>query len=409
MKKILQITIEVNRNSVGKIAEQIGEVVLQNNWESNITYSRSGGHSKSKLIKIGTFLDTIWHVFETRLFDNHANASRIATYFLIRKIKKIKPDIIHLHHIHGYYINKKILFNFLNKSDLPVVWTFHDCWSFTGHCAYFDYVGCNKWQESCSNCPQIKSYPKSFYVDRSKRNFEEKKYIFNSINNLTIVPVSDWLASKVKESFLKDHSIKVIKNGIDLDVFSPQSKQNVLLDKLNLKGKKIILGVASTWDQRKGLSEFIKLNEILNNDYFQIVLVGLTKNQIANLPEKIIGMEKTNNAEELAEIYSNADVFVNPTLEDTYPTTNLESISCGTPVVTYNTGGSIESITRETGIIIEKYDIFGLKEAIIEITQNGKAYYKSNCRNHALRNFSKRQKFEEYLSLYKEILKINEN
>ena len=409
MKKILQITIEVNRNSVGKIAEQIGEVVIKNNWESYITYSRSSGQSKSKLIKIGTFLDTIWHVAETRLFDNHASSSRIATYFLIRKIKKIKPDIIHLHHLHGYYINKKILFNYLNKSDLPVVWTFHDCWSFTGHCAYFDYVGCNKWQESCSNCPQIKSYPKSFYVDRSKRNFEEKKYIFNSINNLTIVPVSDWLASKVKESFLKDHSIKVIKNGIDLDVFSPQSKQNVLLDKLNLKGKKIILGVASTWAQRKGLSEFIKLNEILNNDYFQIVLVGLTKNQIANLPEKIIGMEKTNNAEELAEIYSNADVFVNPTLEDTYPTTNLESISCGTPVVTYNTGGSIESITRETGIIIEKYDIFGLKEAIIEITQNGKAYYKSNCRNHALRNFSKRQKFEEYLSLYKEILKINEN
>jgi len=218
--KVFQISIEVNKNSVGKIAEQIGEEILRNKGESYITYARSCLPSKSKTIKIGNRFDLYYHGVQTRLFDTHCLHSKRATNNLIKQIDKIAPDIIHLHHIHGYFIHMEILFNYLKKKNYPVVWTFHDCWSFTGHCAFFDTVDCNKWKTLCYDCELKKSYPASYLIDRSTKNFELKKKLFTSLDNLTIVPVSLWLQDLVKQSFLKNQKMELIKNGVDISVFN---------------------------------------------------------------------------------------------------------------------------------------------------------------------------------------------
>ncbi|MBL1219834.1 glycosyltransferase [Chryseobacterium sp. L7] len=401
--KIFQISSEVNIGSVGRIAEQIGENILNENWESYIAYGREELPSKSKVFKIGNKLDVYRHVVYTRLTDKHGYGSEKPTYQLIEKIKEVNPDIIHLQHLHGYYINISILFNYLSSVKAKVVWTFHDCWSFTGHCAYYEMIDCQKWQQECFDCPQLSEYPKSLCVDRSKENFRDKKKLFTSVSNLTIVPVSTWLEGEVKKSFLKESKITTIHNGIDLETFSP--KKSDIRNKYNLSGKFIILGVASPWDKRKGLKYFIKLAEKLK-DNRKIVLVGLSKKQIKDLPSNIIGLERTKNVSELANLYSAADVFVNPTLEDTFPTTNLEALACGTPVITFLSGGSAEAIDINTGIIVEKGNIEKLIFAIDEIEFKTKEFYSENCRNRAVLMFDKSKSFSKYIKLYKKILAI---
>lgn len=403
MIKVLQISIEINSGSVGRIAEQIGETILANGWSSYITYARNINPSKSNIIKIGSKLDIYKHGIATRIFDNHGFSSITATKRLIKEIKLISPDIIHLHHLHGYYINIELLFQYLKESQKPVVWTFHDCWSFTGHCAYFDYVGCEKWKTQCFACEQKQEYPKSLFFDRSELNYNEKKRIFNSVKNMTIVPVSIWLSTKIKDSFLKEYPCKVIQNGIDLDVFYPRETKNQIIEKYNIKNKYILLGVASTWEKRKGLEEFFKLARIINDDFI-IILVGLSQNQINKLPSNIIGIKRTENTEELAMLYSGSDIFINPTLEDTFPTTNLESLACGTPIITYSTGGSVESVNDKTGLIVEQGDVEGIYKAIKKIIENGKKSYSKNCRENAEINFNKHSKFIEYLDLYKSLI-----
>jgi len=407
MPTLLQISIEVNSGSVGRIAEQIGEVVLENGWSSYITYARNNNPSTSRVIRIGDKLDLYRHGLETRIFDNHCFSSKSATKELIETIKEIKPDIINLHHLHGYFINIEILFSFLKESNIPIVWTFHDCWSFTGHCAYFDYVGCEKWKTECYNCEQKGEYPKSLIFDRSRQNYIDKKRIFTDVKNLTIIAVSNWLSMKVKDSFLKNYPLEVIQNGIDINIFYPRKSRTKIDELYDVKDKFVILGVASTWEKRKGFNEFIKLVELLDNRFYRIILVGLSKNQIKELPKPIIGIERTESVDQLAEIYSASNVFLNPTFEDTFPTTNLESLACGTPVITYRTGGSVESLDQNTGIVVDKGDVAGLIDAIEIIENNGKEFYEENCVNRAFNNFDKRIRFHDYLELYRNILKNN--
>ncbi len=405
MIKILQISIEVNSGSVGRIAEQIGGVVLDNGWSSYITYARNINPSKSKLIRIGNKIDIYKHGVSTRIFDNHCFSSKKATLNLIKNIDDIKPNIIHLHHLHGYFINIEILFTYLAKIDLPIVWTFHDCWSFTGHCAFFEYIDCNKWKTECYNCEQKKEYPKSILLDRSRQNFRDKKRIFNSVNNMTIVPVSNWLSDIVKDSFLYKYPVQVIQNGIDLNVFKIKTNKQVIERKFNVTNKFIILGVASTWDKRKGLDEFIKLNEIINKNEFIIILIGLSNSQKNKIPDSMIGISRTEDVEELADFYSASDVFFNPTFEDTFPTTNLESLACGTPVITYKTGGSVEAVSKKTGFVVEKGDVNKAFDCMNLIKERGSESYKDDCRERAKRKFDKNIKFNDYLELYKKLIR----
>lgn len=397
--KLLQINISANHGSTGKIAEQIGRLAIADGWESYIAYGREAGESESKLIHIGNMWDERWHGLQTRLFDRHGLASKYATKKLVEKINVIQPDIIHLHNIHGYYLNYPILFDFLSEYGKPVVWTLHDCWSFTGHCAHFDAIGCEKWKTHCANCPLRGSYPSSFLIDGSSRNFELKKKYFNLPKNLTLVPVSHWLEKLLRQSFLGDHYINMIYNGIDLTNFRPYLAAKIH----SAFGKTVVLGVASVWEERKGLSDLIKLSK---HDDLQVVLIGLNDSQLKNLPSNVVGLKRTSDQRELAEYYSSADVFVNPTYQDTFPTVNLEAMACGTPVVTYNTGGSPESLTEETGIVVPKGDVERLYSAIKSIigkSPTEKEEQRRLCVERA-KDFDAKVRYEEYINLYEKLL-----
>lgn len=407
MATLLQINTTLNYGSTGRIAEQIGLTAREQGFECAIIHGpRMKNPSQLTAIQANSSFDEKIHgVWYSRLLDRHGLGSRRATEKLVRKIdSEIKPDIIHLHNIHGYYINYQVLFEYLHTVSTPVVWTLHDCWTFTGHCCYFDSVGCERWKESCYKCPLKHSYPQSLLCDRSAENYQLKKDLFSAISDrLTLVPVSEWLAQLVKQSFLKQCGIKTIHNGIDLQMYSPAVSKN-LIEKYELAGKSIILGVAAPWSKRKGLDDFIRLHELLPSTQYAIVLIGLSDKQLADLPAGIIGIKRTQNVQELAQWYSAADVFVNPTYEDNYPTTNLEAMACGTPVITYRTGGSPEAVTPDTGLVVEKGDLAGLVAAIRTATSWNRDEIRQNCRKRAENHFDRQLCFQSYIDLYNNLI-----
>ena len=404
MAKILQINISANRGSTGKIADGIGRSVLSEGWKSYLAYGGSHRPSESQLISIGGKWNTYTHALQSRLFDNHGLASRCATTRFIEKMRQIKPDIVHLHNIHNYYINYPLLFNFLKETNVPVVWTLHDCWPFTGHCAHFDAIKCEKWKTGCHHCKGLNNYPMSWFADRSKKNYELKKRLFTSIiDRLTIITVSNWIEEFVKESFLNQAKIQTIHNGIDLLTFQP-SQSNQIRKKYQIDDQFVILGVASPWNATKGLSDFIKLREILPINKYTIFLVGLSKKEITKLPQNVIGITRTDSPKELAELYSMADVFFNPTYEDNYPTTNLEAIACGTPVITYDTGGCKEAVTGDVGYVVPQEKKKKTVEIISKWQTNGTKNFHLLCRQHAERHFDGSKKFEKYIEIYKSLL-----
>ena len=331
--------------------------------------------------------------------DKHGNGSLWATKSFIKKIDTLKPDIIHIHNLHGYYINYDVLFDFLKRRNIPVIWTLHDCWSFTGHCAYFDLIQCEKWKTRCFNCDNKKEYPYALF-DNSNHNYVQKKQAFCGISNMTLVPVSNWLDGLLHDSFLKDYPSRVIHNGIDLNVFKPTD--NDLRKKYNLDNKCVILGVADGFGVRKGLRDFVKLQTILSDEY-KIILIGVSDTDIKLIPQGIIAIRRTDSQVELAKFYTMADVFLNPTYEDNYPTTNLEAIACGTPVITYQTGGSPESVSTDTGFVVEKGNIKEVLERINEIRKSTELY-KSSCIKYAEKYFDKNICFENYIDLYRSVL-----
>lgn len=406
-KKIFQIAVEVNTGSTGTIAESIGKLVIKQGWKSYIAYGRYACPSNSEVIKISSAFDVALHVMATRLFDRHGMGSKNTTKKLISKIDKIKPDIIHLHHLHGYYINIELLFEYLHYSKIPVVWTFHDCWSVTGHCCYFDDIGCDKWKNECSNCPQLNDYPASLIFDRSKKNYYLKKTLFNKVQNLTIVSVSNWLKSIVDQSFLKNAAGTVIYNGVDVNTFKPLESITKTIDN-NYNNKFVILGVASPWSKRKGFADFIKFSNLLCDDEL-IVLVGLDKKLLKNLPHNIHGISRIEGKEELVKLYNRANVYVNLSVEETFGLTTAEALACGTPAIVYNSTAGPELLDEDTGFVIPKRDILRLRRAVSIIKENGKELYSAKCRARALKLFDESEKFGEYINLYKSLFKGNSN
>lgn len=398
--KILQINSVCGVGSTGRIATDLYKVLEEQGHECKIAYGRGNAPEGIDSIKIGSNLDNYFHVFKTRVFDKHGFGSVNATKKFIEEVKEYDPDIIHLHNIHGYYINIEILFNYLKEANKPVVWTLHDCWAFTGHCAYFDYVGCDKWKSGCDKCPQKQGYPTSNIIDNSKFNYEKKRELFTSIKNMIIVTPSKWLANLVKESFLGNYPVAVINNGIDLDVFKP-SKSN-FREKYRLEDKFVVLGVASDWSERKGLKYFVELSNKLSDNY-KIVIVGVSEKQQQQLPKEILSITRTNNIKELAEIYTAADVFLNPTLEDNFPTTNLESIACGTAVITFNTGGSIESVSKRTGIVTKYKNVEEIINEINNIINDAKNYPSTECTNRADKYYNKKNIYLKYIDIYEDV------
>ncbi|MFZ1705232.1 MAG: glycosyltransferase [Saprospiraceae bacterium] len=398
--KVLQIDVSVNIGSTGRIAEQIGLKILQNNGESIIAFGRYEGSSKSKKIKIGNKFEQAHHLLLTRIFDKHGFGSVLGTKLFIKEIDKIDPDIIHLHNIHGYYINIEILFEYLIKSGKPVIWTLHDCWAYTGHCCYYSRYNCEKWKTECYKCPLTNYYPQSLVFDNSKNNYRIKNELFNALNNLTLVPVSDWLANEVSQSFLKSKNIFTIHNGVDINVFQ-YTDPTYLIEKHGLQGKKVLLGVASPWSDLKGLNDFIKLSAILDENH-QIILIGLTASQIKSLPKNIIGITRLSDSSELVKYFSLADVFVNLSFAESFGLVTIEAMACGTPVVGYNLTATPELIKSGTGYVVEKSDITGIKKKIEKILQNGKKTYSNKCRQNVEEFYNIDTQYDKYIQLYKE-------
>lgn len=330
------------------------------------------------------------HGVITRVFDRTGFASWHATKRLLSYLEEIKPDIIHLHNIHGYYLNIKMLFDYLNShNEIQVVWTIHDCWPITGHCAYFSAIQCNKWKTGCHKCPQKNTYPKSWMLDASKINWIQKKRCFEK-RDIQLVTPSKWLKTILMESFLQNNNIEVIYNGLDLDVFKPVN------DRKN--NRKYILGVASEWTERKGLRDFVELRKYLDRTY-DIILIGLTEKQIKELPNGIIGLKRTENVAELVSYYSGAEVFVNLSVEETMGMTTVEALACGTPVIVYNTTALPEVVDQNAGIIIDKiHDVEAVAEAIVRIS---KGNY-DNCRR-SVTQYENKKQFLKYVTLYKRV------
>lgn len=392
MPKLLIVNITCNQGSTGKISEQIGLLMQARSWD--VYYAHGARRIAPSRLKTIPFSSVIWeylHALISLLFDADGLGSFFVTKRLVKKIKEIKPDIIQLNNLHGYYLNYKVLFKYLNNTDVPVVITMHDCWNITGHCTHFVTAKCEKWKDGCSKCPLLGVSPKSF-LDGSKKNYKQKKELFAGNKNLHVVAVSNWLASIVEQSFLKDKNLSVIHNGVDVDVFRLSEKR--------LSKSFTILGVSNVWNKDKGFYDILKLREMLPEE-FQIVLVGVSEKQKRSLPDGIKGIMYTSSQKELAELYSEADVLINPTYADTFPTINLESMACGTPVVSYQTGGSPESITSETGIIVKVGDIKGMKDSIIWIRDH--PFDSMKCREHIIDNFDKNNRFEDYYKLYNEL------
>jgi glycosyltransferase involved in cell wall biosynthesis len=402
MPRLLQIDSCLGVCSTGRITEGIAQIAIQNGWECYIAHgARYVGSTIQHHYRITSKIEEYIHYAQSLLFGSHGLHSSKATRKLIRWIKNVNPDIINLHCIHGYYLNYKILFEFLDSTDIPVVWTFHDCWSFTGHCGHFESTGCNRWKSVCYGCSLKQDYPRTLIIDRSKKDFILKKKLFASKQELTIVPVSKWLDSLVGESFFKEKSRHVIYNGIDTDTF--KFRESNLRQKLNVGHKIVLLAAASAWSKAKGLDDYIKLSKSLPSNY-QIILVGIPKDLKKSLPPSILCLPRTNNAIELAELYSMADISLNLSYQETFGLTTVEAMSCGTPCIVYNRTASPELVSEETGLVVPAGDINSLVSSIVEISTKGKAFYKDACRNRVLNYFDKKDRFEEYVQLYNKIL-----
>jgi glycosyltransferase involved in cell wall biosynthesis len=395
--KIVQINATCGVGSTGKICVDISKLLTQRGIENYILYSaKTSGYplgiscASKKYIRLQSA--------KSRLLGNYGFNSRKATQRMIHQLEQIRPDVVHLHNIHGHDCDLEMLFRYFKQKKQRLIWTFHDCWAFTGYCPYFTMIGCEKWQRECHKCPQLRNH--SLLLDNSRALFRKKKELFSGLD-MTIVTPSVWLAELVKGSFLKDYPVKVINNGIDLSVFCPTDSD--LRQKYQIpEDKKVILGVAFDWGIRKGLDVFIRLAKLLNPQKYQIVLVGTNVSIDKQLPREIISIHRTQDQKELAGLYTAADVYVNPTREDNYPTVNMEAIACGTPVVTFRTGGSPEMLEENTGVVMHSEDVLILRNTIVSLLEEGR-FTAESCLAGA-KSVDKSLKFREYVELYHTLL-----
>lgn len=400
--KVLFLNTVCGAGSTGNIATGLLELLKADGNTGIVAY----GYGQGKKVGPGESYKTVskagyyTHNLLSRLTDHEGRFSAAATRKLVQQIRAWDPDVIHLHNLHGHYVHYEILFDYLKKAGKPVVWTLHDCWAFTGHCTHFEAVRCPKWQTGCHHCSQLGQYPQCHSGGDVVRNYRRKKNAFTGVRNLTLAAPSRWMAEQAKQSFLKEYPVQVIHNGIDLSVFRPT--QGDFRRKYRCEDKFLLLGVAFGWGPRKGLDVFIQLAKRLD-DRFQIVLAGTDETLDKQLPPNIISIHRTENQGQLAEIYTAADLFINPTREEVLGLVNIEALACGTPVVTFRTGGSPECVDESCGIVVPKDDLAALEQAILTVFRD-RPFSPDACRRKAA-EFDKDDRFREYLELYDKLCK----
>lgn len=396
--RVLMINSVCGIRSTGRICTDIAEELEKQGHEVKIAYGRESyvpEKYRKYAVRIGNDLDVRLHALKARLFDASGFGSKRATKKFIEWVKEYDPDVIHLHNIHGYYINIEILFNYLKTCNKKIIWTLHDCWAFTGHSGTCDARSCRRWKEGCHDCPMIKDYPKA-YLDRSKQNWINKKQIITAVPEIQIITPSHWLEGLVKESYLSKYEVETIHNGIDLNQFYPMKSDFKKVHEI--EDKFMVLGVASTWSKDKGFDDFLELSKRLDGKY-RVVLVGLNDKQLKIIPNNIIGIKKTESIKELAQIYSAADVYLNLSHFESFGLTNLEAFACGTPVISYDSGGLKESVGTK-GIIIKQRDLDAVLEEVYGLCSSGKVPYESDSIYKELGD--KAQALQNYLSIYNE-------
>lgn len=353
-KKLIQINTVCN-TSTGRIMGDIQREAIRQGYETLSIVGRRQPFKDIPCVKIGNGIAFWTHVIINTVFDRQGYASWYETCKIVKRLRKEKPDIIHLHNLHGYYLNLPMLFSYLKKEFKgKIFWTFHDCWPFTGHCAYFTLAQCEKWKEHCHHCPNKKNYPVSWFADNSESNYRDKKEMFTELSDMTIIVPSKWMADLVKQSFMKEYPLEVVSNGIDTELFSCVKKKEIY-DKYGIpKDKKILLGVANIWEERKGLQDFLNLSQKISDEYV-IVLVGLSKMQIRKVPDNVIGIERTENQSELVALYSTAHIFINPSVEESFSLVTVEAMACGTPAIVLNTSAVQELVLAENGVVLKSH------------------------------------------------------
>ena len=401
--KVVQINTVYKFGSTGGILCDLETKMRQHGIEPYAVYGRdmTGETFGDGVYKMNNKLGWYVHKYTTHLLGYQGYSSKAQTQKAIDFIDRIDPDVIHIHNLHGHYLNLKVLFDYLQKANKKVVWTLHDCWAFTGHCAHFYQIGCERWKNGCGNCPQKIAYPRSVFFDRSEKQWLDKRKLFTGLENLHIVTVSDWLKSLVKESFLGDCDVRTIYNGIDTSVFLPRGNASLLKKKLGLdENKQLVLGVASGWTDRKGLTDFIYFAENAPSD-ISFLLVGQMPSGI-KLPDAIIPYGRTNNRTELAELYSAADLFVNPSRQETFGLTTAEAMACGTPAVVYDLTACPEVVGTDIrcGAIVPAMDKKAMLDCILDRLSVQK--HEDASRQWVVNNFDKENQLEHYIKLYQQ-------
>ena len=399
--KLLLINVALNWGSTGKIVEGIGTLAKSSGWEVFAAHgARYNNPSQLNSFQITSIIDEGIHYIQSTLYDAQGLGSSQATRHLLKHIDIIHPNIVHIHNLHGCFINYPLLFEYLHYKEIPVVWTLHDCWAMTGHCVHFERTHCEKWKTECGDCPQKRDYPTSFFLDRSKSNFKLKKRLFTAMDKMRITTVSSWLKGVAEESFLNKFPVDVVPNGIDTNSFVFSASD--LRERFKIGNKKLILSVASGFGERKGINDYVQLSKLLTSDY-QLLLVGTDRRDLKVLPSNVIAIDRADGAAELAEFYSAADVLLSLSYEETFGLTIVEAMACGTPAIVYDNTAQPELITAETGIVVPNGDIEKVKTAIEEVCAKGKDHYSLACREHAL-EYDQKKSYQKYLDLYVQML-----
>lgn len=391
-RRLLQINTVATGTSTAAIMTAVDTEARKQGWSTAIAYGRGTippGQDTS-YYRIGSGLSTALHGLKTRLTDGHGLGSRHATQRLLRFIRQFRPDVIYLHNIHGYYLHFPTLFDFLRRYNGKIIWHLHDCWSLTGHCAFYQSIGCDKWHTGgCDPCPNKHTYP-SAWTSRSGQNFTLKQAAFAGLRNLTLVAVSDYLAGEIKKSFLRDYPIVTIRNGVDTGVFKPSAP----------KRPKTVLGVANIWTHEKGIDDFIRLRQLLPDDY-EIILAGRTPNRWMSfrggkslIYNNIHLKGYISDSLELAELYSSASVYVSLSRQEGFQTSKIEALACGTAVIGYDICGEAEGFTPEVSTFVPAGDIDAIAKAIL--ANNTSAYH---CRRYATAHFDQQRSIDACIAL----------
>ena len=400
-RNLVLLNVAVNWGSTGKIAEGIGELAISNGWNVYIAHgARYKNPTILTSIQVSNCVEEALHYFDSALFDAQGLGSKYATKKFIKKLDAIHPDLVHIHNIHGCFINYPLLFQYLKENDIPVVWTLHDCWAMTGHCVHFERTHCERWKTQCGHCPQIHDFPASYLFDRSGRNHALKKELFTALNRMRITTVSTWLENVASQSYLKKFPIDTVPNGIDTSLFV--KTEGHIRDKFQIGDKKLLIAVAYGFEGRKGINDYVALSKVLPSDY-QLLLVGANDKDRRMLPDNVIAIGRTRGIAELAAYYSTADVLLSLSYEETFGLTIIEAMACGTPAIVYDNTAQPELITPETGRVVPTGNISLLKDTIIAMCSIRKSEFSSACRKRA-EQFDERMTYKKYLDIYAEML-----